>query len=266
VPGLIVVTLYLTSALLAVHAAFRASSRLPSHDPALYVAAAALLSHSAWLAASVRTAAGLALDLADSASLVGWVIGLVGTLGLTRRGFRGASAALLAVAAILSVGTGSISHFREIANPSWPLAAHIGLSALAAGLAAGAALLVVLLAAQDARLRSRRPAGMLAVLPPVESLERAVFLTLGWGFAALSLSLLTGFLFVTNLFEQHLVHKTVLSCIAWLIFAVLLVGRHRFGWRGRKALRLTLGGFAFLLFAYFGSKFILEVMLGRHWG
>jgi ABC-type uncharacterized transport system permease subunit len=54
--------------------------------------------------------------------------------------------------------------------------------------------------------------------------------------------------------------------IAWVIFAVLLVGRRLYGWRGRVAVRLTLAGFVFLVLAYFGSKFVLEVLLGRHWG
>jgi ABC-type uncharacterized transport system permease subunit len=72
--------------------------------------------------------------------------------------------------------------------------------------------------------------------------------------------------FVTNLFEQHLIHKTVLSLAAWVIFGILLMGRYRYGWRGRSAVRLTLTGFATLALAYFGSKFVLETLLGRHYG
>jgi ABC-type uncharacterized transport system permease subunit len=58
---------------------------------------------------------------------------------------------------------------------------------------------------------------------------------------------------------------TVSAAVAWLVFAVLLWGRWKFGWRGRTAIRWTLGGFAFLLLAYFGSKLVLELVLGRHW-
>ena len=64
---------------------------------------------------------------------------------------------------------------------------------------------------------------------------------------------------------QHLTHKTVLSGIAWVVFAVLLWGRWQFGWRGRTAIRWTLGGFVVLALAYFGDKLILELILGRHW-
>jgi len=82
----------------------------------------------------------------------------------------------------------------------------------------------------------------------------------------LTLALLTGFIFVTNLRTQHLEHKTILSCIAWVLFGVLLFGRIRYGWRGRAAVRWTLSGFGVLILAYFGSKFVLEYLLGRHWG
>jgi ABC-type uncharacterized transport system permease subunit len=82
----------------------------------------------------------------------------------------------------------------------------------------------------------------------------------------LTLSLFSGFIFVRDLFAQHLIHKTVLSCLAWVVFAVLLFGRWRFGWRGRVARTWTLSGFALLGLAYFGSKIVLETILGRHWG
>jgi ABC-type uncharacterized transport system permease subunit len=68
------------------------------------------------------------------------------------------------------------------------------------------------------------------------------------------------------LFTQHLIHKTVLSLIAWAIFGVLLMGRIRFGWRGRTAIGWTFSGFLVLALAYFGAKFVLEDVLGRHWG
>ena len=93
-----------------------------------------------------------------------------------------------------------------------------------------------------------------------------MFRLIGAGFVLLTLALLTGFIFVTNLFEQHLIHKTVLSLIAWVLFGILLIGRTRYGWRGRGAVRWTLWGFGVLILAYFGSKFVLETVLGRHWG
>jgi ABC-type uncharacterized transport system permease subunit len=81
----------------------------------------------------------------------------------------------------------------------------------------------------------------------------------------LTLTLATGVLFSEEIFGKALRfnHKTVFAILSWLIFGGLLVGRWRYGWRGRKALRWTLAGFVALLLAYVGSRFVLEVILGR---
>ena len=140
------------------------------------------------------------------------------------------------------------------------------LSTLAYALLTIAVALAVALRLLDQRLRSRKPLGWLTALPSVEALEAGTFQALAAGFAVLTLALFSGFVFVDNLFAQHLVHKTVLSCLAWVVFAVLLFGRWRFGWRGRTATNWALSGFALLGLAYFGSKIVLESILGRHWG
>ncbi len=66
-----------------------------------------------------------------------------------------------------------------------------------------------------------------------------------------------------NLFAQHLMHKTVLTLVSWVVFAILLAGRYVRGWRGRTAIRFTLSGFAVLLVAFFGSQLVLEFILKR---
>ena len=68
---------------------------------------------------------------------------------------------------------------------------------------------------------------------------------------------------IGNLFQQHLVHKTVLSLLSWVIFGTLLFGRRRWGWRGTRAVRWTLVAMALLLLAFFGSQFVLELVLRR---
>src|SRR5262249_33151549 len=126
--------------------------------------------------------------------------------------------------------------------------------------------LAIALAFLDRRLRNRQALGWLSILPPVESLESGMFAALGSGFVVLSLALFSGFFMVENIWTQSLSRKIALSCLTWLILAVLLFGRWRFGWRGRMARNWTLWGFGFLCLAYFGSKIVLEVILGRHWG
>ncbi len=107
--------------------------------------------------------------------------------------------------------------------------------------------------------------GMLAPLPPLLTMERVLFRLIGAGFALLTLTVATGIVFSESLFGRpmRLDHKTVFTLFAWATFALLLIGRAMRGWRGRVALSWTLGGFAFLLLAYAGSRFVLEVILHR---
>jgi len=95
--------------------------------------------------------------------------------------------------------------------------------------------------------------------------ERYDVVIVGAGFALLTLTLVTGIFFSEQLFGKPLTfnHKTVFSVLAWFAYGALLVGRLRFGWRGRKALNWILFGSVMLLLAYLGSKFVLEVILGR---
>ncbi|HEX2138236.1 MAG TPA: cytochrome c biogenesis protein CcsA, partial [Woeseiaceae bacterium] len=101
---------------------------------------------------------------------------------------------------------------------------------------------------------------------PLEMTEKLLYGIAAAGFLTLLLAVFSGFLFVNNLFAQHLVHKTSLSLLALVLFGVLLGGRWFAGWRGRRAVFLYLWGFAVLGLAYFGSRFVLEQMLGRSWG
>ncbi len=107
--------------------------------------------------------------------------------------------------------------------------------------------------------------GVLAPLPPLLTMERVLFRLIGAGFALLTMTVATGIVFSESLFGKpmRLDHKTVFTLLAWVTFAALLIGRAMRGWRGRVALSWTLGGFAFVLLAYAGSRFVLEVILHR---
>jgi len=210
----------------------------------------------------------LSFTIAETASLIGWPIGLiaVGTSWLRPR-FAGIGAVLTVVAGVVAALTVRGGAGAPIVDgPGWEIAAHVVLSTLAYALLTISVALAVALRLLDQRLRSRKPLGWLMALPSVEALEAGTFQALAAGFAVLTLALFSGFVFVDNLFAQHLVHKTVLSCLACFVFAVLLFGRWRFGWRGRIAANWALSGFVLLGLSYFGSKIVLEVILGRHWG
>ncbi len=141
---------------------------------------------------------------------------------------------------------------------------HLGLAIIAYGLFVIALLHATLMAVAERQLHRK---GRLAFpnLPPLLTLETLLFRMIAAAFVFLTLTLITGIAFSETLFGRALRfdHKTVFALLSWLTFGLLLAGRWRYGWRGRTALRWTLTGFVMLLLAYVGSRFVLEVLLGR---
>jgi ABC-type uncharacterized transport system permease subunit len=167
-------------------------------------------------------------------------------------------------ATILLIGQFVSEPIRNVHNPSLGMSAHILSSLLAFSFLGIAAIQATLLSIQDACLRRRHfKAWILRSLPSLESMETLMFRLIGMGFIFLSASLASGFLFLEDMFAQHLAHKTILTLLAWVIFGILMLGRMRFGWRGIVAIRWTLIGFLALLLGYFGSKFVIELILKR---
>jgi len=167
------------------------------------------------------------------------------------------------LAALSLLGYAIYGHTGTASPLDWRLQLHAWLALLAYATLALAALLAMFLWAQERALRRHRLHAWLRALPPLTELETLLFRTIGLGFVLLSATLLTGVVFVENLLAQHLVHKTVLSGLSWLVFGALLLGRWRLGWRGSRAVGWTLTAMALLVLAFFGSKFVLELLLHR---
>ena len=235
---------------------------LPRYLPLMLAGAAAAI-HGALIYADLFTPEGLNLGFFNALSLAAWLIAALMVLLALRFPIDNLGAVLMPTAALaLVLHQWMPPNARPIAV-SHPIQIHIVLSILAYGILTLAAVQAGLLSIQESRLRRRRLGSLIRVLPPMARMETLLFQLIGIGLTLLTLSLLSGLLFLDDLFAQHLAHKTVLSCAAWLVFAGLLWGRRQQGWRGRRAIRWTLWGFAFLAAAYFGSKFVLELVLLR---
>jgi ABC-type uncharacterized transport system permease subunit len=121
----------------------------------------------------------------------------------------------------------------------------------------------VLLYLQDLALKKHQTRGLVQALPPLQTMDLLLFEMVWLGMILLTAAFAIGWPFVFDLKAQHLLHKVVFASLGWVVFAILLVGRYRFGWRGVIASRWTLIGTGFLVLSYFGTKFVLEVILQR---
>lgn len=217
--------------------------------------------HAILLYQNIVTPVGLNFGFFNAASMMIWMIALL-LLTAIKQGVENLIVVIFPIAAII-IGVESYFHSEHILAPDFGVSFHILSSIIAYSLLNISALQAIFLAFQDYQLHHKHPISVIKALPPLQVMEKLLYQMIGLGLIWLSLSLITGIVFIENLFAQHLVHKTVLSVIAWSVFAVLLWGHWRYGWRGKTTIRWCLTGFVVLMFAYFGTKLVLELILHR---
>jgi ABC-type uncharacterized transport system permease subunit len=261
-------TIYLTLSILLYFAATGLllkqwlSSKTVQNKHPLYLASVAIIFHALTLHTIIFTAQGIDISFFSALSFTAWLMATllviasftlpIGCLGLLVYPFAFVTIILRAISDQQHILTGLLA-------PG--LQTHILFSLLAYSLLSIAVAQALLLYVQDKYLHNKHPSGFLHSLPSLEAMEIMLFRIIGLGVFALSISLLSGFIYLEDMFAQHLAHKTILSLIAWSVFVMLLWGHYRFGWRGKIAIKWSLTGFVLLMLAYFGSKFVFEFVL-----
>lgn len=232
---------------------------------AFLCAVSGIVWHGIVLVNLISPPGGLELSIGNTASFIGLQLALIAAIGAVEPSLRGFAGGLFLLAGLAVVATGYPPDFEGQGPSSWQMQAHILISLFAYGLLTVGAIVAVFSMIQERRLRAGRISSVNRMFAPLETTEKLLFGVASAGFVALLLAVFSGFAFVDNLFARHLVHKTALSLLALLLFGILIAGRQYAGWRGQRAIYLYLWGFGVLCLAYFGTRFILENILGRSW-
>ncbi len=201
----------------------------------------------------------LDLSFFNTASLTACLIVACLLVLALRKPLQTAFLAVYPLALLSIVGTLTFSESQYDFRPeTGGILFHIGLSILAYSIYCIAGIQAILIAMQNNNLKKKNSTILMRNLPPLLTMENLLFEMLWSGTIALVFAIAVGFLFVEDLFAQHLVHKTFFSLISLGVFATLLAGRKLYGWRGLTASKLTLWGLALLMLGFFGSKLVLE--------
>ena len=222
--------------------------------------------HAAVLFGAMFSGNTLRIGVGDAISAILWLTVLIYWLGGLFYRLEGLQALIMPVAAVAALLPALLPAAQPLPNTELLVfKLHLLIAMLAYSLFTIASLHVLLMAMLDRRLhQGSLPAG-LQKLPALLTMETLLFRIIWAGFVMLSLTLVSGVVFSEELFGKaaRLNHKTIFGIVSWLVFGALLCGRHFYGWRGRIAGRWTLIGFLMLVLAYLGSKFVLEILLGR---
>ena len=222
--------------------------------------------HAALLGKSVFQPDAIHLGFANAVSLIAWLsvsIYALTALRVPLPGIQGWVAGIAAIGVLLPL---ALPDARAVPfSHSFGFRVHLVLSLLAYCLLFIAALQAMFMSAFEKRLHHGAAAASMPGMPPLLTLESVLFKLIWAGFILLTFALGSGVLFSEEIFGKaiSLSHKTFFALLSWMVFGALLAGRLIWGWRGRLAVRWTIAGFAMLLLAYVGSKFVLEILLHR---
>ena len=252
--------LYLINGIIAYRALQTPNRRREQRSWSMTLGLLACTSHAVCLGLSLFEGARVSLGLMAMLSVTLFAMSLVIVLNHLRQSMHHLGQIVFPIASLvvlLQWGLPDSGALRLNIPPA--LSLHIVLSILAYSVLALAALQAIYLTFFDQKLKLKQPTQSL--IPPIQTLDALLFESIWIGLTALSLSILTGFLFMESMAIRGLLHHTILTAMAWAVFVVLLWGRYQLGWRGSLAGGWTLAGFILLALGYFGSKFVVEVLL-----
>ncbi|WP_369602821.1 cytochrome c biogenesis protein CcsA [Hahella sp. SMD15-11] len=210
----------------------------------------------------IRAHGGWDFDIFNTATVISGVIAVL-ALYLAARKRVGNLILFVLPVTTLFLFAGLFSPGVPTTDPkSLGLTAHISLSLLSYAILSIAAVQSLLIYAQNRQLKQHRNGRLLGALPPLQAMEAILFELIYSGAAILALAIALGFAFVDDLFAQHLAHKTFFSLLSLAVFMTLIWGHRARGWRGLTAARFTLIGCILLMLGFFGSKLVLELILG----
>ena len=228
--------------------------------------AVALAIHAGGLHDALFTEAGMRFSFSFALSLMMWLAVLIYWLESFMARMEGMQPMVLPLAAACSILPVIFPNVHLVAHAqATGFKLHFLTAMLAYSLLTLSALHAIFMGFTEQALHKRSMKRSLASLPPLLTMESLLFKMLLIGFVLLTLTVGSGVFFSEALLGKpmSLDHKTLFAFASWGIFATLLIGRHAWGWRGKRALRWTLAGFALLILAYVGSRFVAEVILGR---
>ncbi|MEM7207388.1 MAG: cytochrome c biogenesis protein CcsA [Pseudomonadota bacterium] len=250
---------YLVAAALLLHSA--KSGRNPQGQPYRVPAVIAIVCHALSVYSLIWRDDAIYVGFFSALSLTSLLLSTALILMAIRQSIAILGVVIFPLSAVFLLCSVLLGDNSAALNPQ--LQWHILTSVMAYSVLALAVTQSIALALQTHYLRTLQTNPLVATLPPIDLMEKVLFQMIGLGFVLLSASLLTGFVFLEDVFAQHLVHKTTLTMFAWATFGILLAGRTLWGWRGRTAMRWTTSGFALLIVGYFGSKLVLEFILAK---
>ena len=229
---------------------------------AFFAGLCAVLFHAGMLYHWIDVAHGQDLNALNMFSLVAWLVALLLIVLSLAKPVENLSLFIFPMAALSILVAVAVpgQHVIDTAKDPQQLV-HILLSVASFGVFTLATVQSIILAIQERRLRDKQASGIWLKLPALDVMESILFQLIILGFMLLTVLLVTSFYFYHQVLWQRFLQKSILACLAWVVFAALIVAHKFLGWHGRKAAYCTLLGVCLLLLTYFSTTMLVGFLL-----
>lgn len=251
---------YITAGTLYIQQFFKLSlSGFRFAHPALM---AALVGHMLILILSINQHTGEQLSLSFVTTMLAWLVTL--TMLITSRFIN--NLLFLPVVCFVSIFFITLDVFMPPTtgidvNMSIGMVSHILLSLIAFGVLSISALYACQLAFINYQLKHKSRSMLSGTLPPLMSVERILYQLMKLGTALLVIALVSGFVFIPNMFADGYAHKTILSSLALMCYLACIVLHQTIGLKARITVIFNMIGLLLLSLGYFGSRLVKELLL-----
>jgi ABC-type uncharacterized transport system permease subunit len=228
---------------------------LPSRGAMLVFAVLAVLGHAYLLHYAIDTQWGQNLSVFNLASLAAWLIAILFIFLVAAKPLEKLGLILfpLAASSVFLAFCWPGDHMVATAK-NLPQLLHILLAVVTFSVLAFAGIQSILLMLLDRQLHRKISLNWLNRLPPLETMESLLFQMISTGFILLTLLLISSIYFYSATIGPGFYSKTLVACLSWLVFAMLILGHYLLGWRGKKAVFCTALGVFIVLLLYFGAQ------------
>lgn len=229
----------------------------PNIKAVLALGVLAVLCHFITISQQFFVSDGQNFTVVNVGSLISVSISGVATLALTRWRTIWFPLSIIYVLGIVSVILSCFvtGNFVKQLAEDVGLMCHLAMAIFSYALFFIALLYAVQLKWLDSRLKAKK-IPFSPVLPPLMTVERHFFTLTLVAQLLLTLTLVTGMIYLHNFFAPEQIHKAIFSFIAWLVYNFLLLGQWKLHWRGNRVLIYSISGMILLTIAYFGSRVV----------
>lgn len=233
------------------------SNQKPNVKAVLILGLAAVVFHAIQLSELLFVGIGQNLTILNVGSLISVSISALATLALLRWRSIWFPLSIIYVLAMVSVALSAFveGSFIKRISENTGLMFHLAIAIFSYALFFIALLYAVQLRWLDYRLKCKK-IPFSPMLPPLMTVERHFFTITLVAQSLLTLTLITGMVYLHNFFAPEQIHKAIFSFMAWIVYSFLLLGQWKLHWRGNRVLIYSCAGMLLLTVAYFGSRVV----------